>query len=223
MEQNPSPQKRIPFYTPQEEVANIITHGLGAVLSMIGLPLLIWLALDHGDIWRIISFSIYGCSLVAMYCISTLYHAMKQPERKHTFRILDHSAIYFLIAGSYTPFALVSLRNPLGISILTTVWILAVIGIIFKFYFVGRYSVIGTVGYILMGWLSVFAIKPLFDVIGMAGMMWLFAGGAIYSIGVIFFAWQKLPYNHAVWHLFVVGGSVCHFLAIVLHVLPTTT
>jgi hemolysin III len=210
------------FYTVGEEIANSITHGIGAILSVAGLTLLVVLAALHGDVWRIVSFSIYGSSLVILYLASTLYHSIQHPKVKRVFRIFDHSAIYLLIAGSYTPFALVSMRGPLGWTILGVVWGLSVMGIVFKTFFIGRFEKIATAAYVLMGWLCVVTFQQLFAAIGSGGMMWLVLGGVAYTGGVIFYAWQKLPYNHAIWHLFVLGGSICHFFAILFHVLPTT-
>ena len=208
------------FYTIGEEIANSITHGLGAVLSIAGLILLVVSALTYGDGWRIVSVTIYGSSLVLLYVCSTLYHSVQRPKVKRILRLLDHAAIYLLIAGSYTPFALVTVRGPLGWTILGIVWSLAVLGILFKVWFIGRFEVMATIGYILMSWICLVAFKQLLAGLGMGGMIWLIVGGAAYMIGVIFYAWQKLPYNHAIWHLFVLGGSACHFYAVFFYVLP---
>ena len=208
------------FYTIGEEIANSITHGIGAVLSIAGLILLVILASLYGDIWRIVSVTIYGTCLVLLYLCSTLYHSIQRPKVKRVLRILDHAAIYLLIAGSYTPFALVTMRGPLGWTILGIVWVLALLGILFKIWFIGRFEVMATIGYILMSWICLVAFKQLIAGLGLDGMRWLMFGGAAYMIGVIFYAWQKLPYNHAIWHLFVLGGSTCHFFAVLLHVLP---
>ena len=208
------------FYTIGEEIANSITHGIGAILSIAGLILLVILASLYGDIWRIVSVTIYGTCLVLLYLCSTLYHSIQRPKVKRVLRILDHAAIYLLIAGSYTPFALVTMRGPLGWTILGIVWVLALLGILFKIWFIGRFEVMATIGYILMSWICLVAFKQLIAGLGLDGMLWLMFGGAAYMIGVIFYAWQKLPYNHAIWHLFVLGGSTCHFFAVLLHVLP---
>ena len=208
------------FYTVGEEIANSITHGIGAVLSIAGLTLLVVLASIYGDVWRIVSVSIYGSCLVILYLCSTLYHSIQIPRVKKVLRLFDHAAIYLLIAGSYTPFALVTMRGPLGWTIFGIVWGLAVLGILFKVWFIGRFEVLATIGYVLMSWICVIALKQMFALLGAGGMTWLFLGGAAYMIGVIFYAWQKLPYNHAIWHLFVLSGSVCHFFAILFHVLP---
>ena len=207
-------------YTLGEEIANGVTHGIGALLSVAGLTVLVVLASIYGDVWRIVSFSLYGGSLVLLYLASTLYHTFQAPEAKRIFRIMDHSAIYLLIAGTYTPITLVTMRGPLGWTVFGGVWALAIIGIIFKTFFIGRYEKVATAAYVLMGWLCIIAIKEMFIAIPLNGMIWLLAGGGFYTFGVIFYVWHKLPYNHAIWHLFVLAGSICHFFAILLHVLP---
>lgn len=207
-------------YTVGEEIANSVTHGIGAGLSIAGLTLLVVLAAIYGDVWRVVSFSIYGSSLVLLYLASTLYHSIQHPKVKQVLRIFDHSAIYLLIAGTYTPFTLVSMRGPLGWTIFGVVWGLALLGIAFKTVFIGRFEKLATAAYILMGWLVVVAFKEMLVTIPPGGVAWLMAGGIVYTLGVLFYAWQKLPYNHAIWHLFVLGGSICHFFAILFHVLP---
>ncbi|MEM7114068.1 MAG: hemolysin III family protein [Chloroflexota bacterium] len=209
-------------YTLGEEIANAVTHGIGVLLSVAGLTLLVVLASIYGDVWRIVSFSIYGGSLVILYLASTLYHTFQQPRAKRIFRIMDHSAIYLLIAGTYTPIALVALRGPWGWSVFGIVWGLALVGIIFKVFFTGRYDKVSTIAYVLMGWLCLVAIREMFAVIPFNGMLWIIAGGCFYTFGVVFYVWHKLPYNHAIWHLFVLAGSICHFFAILLHILPVT-
>lgn len=207
-------------YTLVEEIANGITHGIGAMLSVAGLTVLVVLAAIYGDAWRIVSFSIYGTSLVLLYTASTLYHAIQHPDAKRFFRIMDHAAIYLLIAGTYTPITLVNMRGPWGWSIFGFIWALAIIGIIFKTMYTGRYDKISTAAYVLMGWICLIGLKEMLVTIPTGGLVWLVAGGICYTIGVIFYAWQKLPFNHAIWHLFVLGGSICHFFAILFHVLP---
>ncbi|MCB9431527.1 MAG: hemolysin III family protein [Ardenticatenaceae bacterium] len=207
-------------YTLSEEIANGITHGIGAMLSVAGLTVLVVLAAIYGDAWRIVSFSIYGASLVLLYTASTLYHAIQHPDAKRIFRIMDHAAIYLLIAGTYTPITLVNMRGPWGWSIFGFVWALAIIGIIFKTMYTGRYDKISTAAYVLMGWICLIGLKEMLVAIPPGGLVWLVAGGVCYTVGVIFYAWQKLPFNHAIWHLFVLGGSMCHFFAILFHVLP---
>lgn len=207
-------------YTIGEEIANSVTHGIGAGLSVAGLTLLVALAAIYGDVWRVVSFSIYGSSLILLYLASTLYHSIQHPKVKRVLRIFDHSAIYLLIAGTYTPFTLVSMRGPWGWTLFGIVWGLALLGIAFKTVFIGRYEKLATAAYVLMGWLVVAAFKEMLVTIPTGGVIWLVVGGVLYTLGVIFYAWQKLPYNHAIWHLFVLGGSICHFFAILFHVLP---
>ena len=209
-------------YTVGEEIANSVTHGIGAALSVAGLTLLVVLAAIYGDVWRVVSFSIYGSSLVLLYLASTLYHSIQQPKVKRILRILDHSAIYLLIAGTYTPFTLVSMRGLWGWSLFGVVWGLALLGIAFKTVFIGKYEKLATAAYVLMGWMVVIAFKQMLVTVPPGGIVWLVIGGVIYTLGVLFYAWEKLPYNHAIWHLFVLGGSICHFFAILFHVLPVS-
>lgn len=209
-----------PAYSVGEEIANSITHGIGAALSVAALTLLVVLATIYGDAWRVVSFSIYGSSLIILYLASTLYHSIQQPRVKRVLRIFDHAAIYLLIAGTYTPFLLVNMRGAWGWSLLAVVWGLALVGILFKAAFIGRYEVWATAAYVGMGWLVVVALKPMLAAIPVGGIIWLVAGGIVYTLGVIFYAWQRLPYNHAIWHLFVLGGSICHFFAVLFYVLP---
>ena len=206
------------LYTAGEEIANSITHGIGAVLSVAGLTLLVALAALRGDAWDIVSYAIYGGSLVTLYLISTLYHSFRRPRIKQFFRKLDHSAIFVLIAGTYTPY-LLNLRDVWGWTLLAVIWGLALAGIVYKFYLLDRFPVAGTLVYLFMGWLAVPAWRHLATAVPEGGMAWLIAGGVVYTLGVIFYAWQKLPYNHAIWHLFVMGGSACHFVSI-FHLVP---
>lgn len=203
-----------------EEVANSITHGVGLALSVIGLGVLIVLACLYGSALHIASCSVYGATLVILYTASTLYHSFRSPRIKHIFKIIDHCAIYLLIAGTYTPFTLVMLRGGWGWSLFGIIWMLTFVGIIFKLFFVNKFQIISTIIYVLMGWLAIVAIKPMLQMIPTGCILWLVAGGLFYTIGVLFFAWHKIPYNHAIWHVFVVAGSVCHFFAVMLYVLP---
>ena len=202
-------------YSLGEEIANSITHGLGALLSVVGLIALILLAANHGDAWRVISFSIYGVTLIILYLVSTLYHSLPQPRMKRVFRTLDHAAIYLLIAGTYTPFLLVSLRGALGWTLLVIIWGVAVVGVVWKLFFMERLKIVATGAYLLMGWLAIIAVKPLIDNLSTAGIVLVATGGVVYSLGVIFYVWRRLPYNHAIWHLFVLAASIFHFLAVV--------
>lgn len=203
-----------------EEVMNAVTHGIGTLLAVAGLVLLIVLAYLHGDFWHIVSFSIYGTTLVLLYLASTLYHSFTNEKVKRIFKILDHSAIYLLIAGTYTPFTLVPLHGVLGWTIFGLVWGFAVIGIGLKVFFTGRFKILSTMCYLGMGWFIVFAIKPLIDTVPALGMTWLLVGGLFYTLGSVFYLWKGLPYNHAIWHLFVLAGSISHFIAVFFYILP---
>jgi len=206
-----------------EEIANSITHGLGLVLSVAGLVVLVVFAALRGTAWHIVSCAVYGATLVTLYAASTLYHGLRGPRVKRVLKILDHSAIYLLIAGTYTPFTLVTLRGAWGWSLFGVVWGLALLGILWKVWFVDRFAVVSTTVYLLMGWLAVVAAKPLLASLPPAAIAWILAGGLCYTAGVVFFAWKRLPYAHTVWHLFVVAGSVCHFLAVLLYVIPKSS
>ncbi|MBP1995281.1 PAQR family membrane homeostasis protein TrhA [Paenibacillus eucommiae] len=206
-------------YSIREEIANAISHGIGVLLSIAALVLLIIQAAHYGDSWHIVSFSIYGVSLIVLYTCSTLLHSIQQRKAKDIFEILDHAAIYLLIAGSYTPFLLVTLRGTLGWSMFGIVWGLAILGIILKIFYVKRFILASTLCYILMGWLIVFAIKPLYENIPFPGIVWLVTGGLLYTFGSIFYVWRRVPYHHAIWHIFVLAGSFCHFICVILYVI----
>ena len=223
MSQKPENLKERPshrLYTLGEEIAHGITHGIGAGLSVAGLVVLVILAARRGDVYQIVSFSIYGASLVILYLASTLYHSFQRPRVKQVFRIIDHAAIYLLIAGTYTPFLLVGMRGKLGWTLLVIIWGLAALGVGFKVLFIHRFEKLSVLTYILMGWLSVAMMKELWINIPVGGLIWLAAGGAAYTVGVIFYALKKIPYMHAVWHLFVLGGSLCHYFAVLLYLAP---
>jgi hemolysin III len=207
-------------YTRNEELANTITHGIGAILSVIGLFLLVNYAAQHGDAYHITSVTIFGATLILLYGMSTLYHWFEHPDLKRIFRILDHSCIYLLIAGSYTPFTLVTMRGPWGWTMLAVIWTLAIAGVIFKLFYTGHFDLISTGLYIGMGWIAVFSLKPLLESTPIGGLILLVVGGVLYTGGTAFYLWEKLPYNHAVWHGFVMGGSFCHFMAVYYYVLP---
>jgi len=204
-----------------EEIANSVTHGAGLVASIVGLVVLVAAAARRGDAWIITSCAIYASTLVLLYAASTLYHSLAATRARHVFQIIDHSAIYLLIAGSYTPFALVNLRGPWGWSLLVIVWVLAAAGVTAKAVFGPRWPMVSTVLYIAMGWTAVVAIKPMLLHVAPAGIAWLVAGGLAYTGGVVFFALDRMRYNHALWHLFVLGGSVCHFVAVLFYVVPS--
>jgi len=203
----------------REEIANVITHGVGLALSVAALVLLVVFASLKGDAWRIVSFSIFGASLVLLYLASTLYHGASRPRIKLRLNRFDHSAIYVLIAGTYTPFTLVTLRGAWGWTIFGIVWGLAIAGIIYKiFFYKVKFRAVSAVIYLLMGWIIVIAIKPLIQSLSTPGLIWLAIGGLSYSFGVIFYLWKKLPFAHSIFHLFVLGGSISHFFAILLYV-----
>ncbi len=198
-----------------EEIANAITHGAGLVASLIALPVLVWSASRSHDVSRITGAAVFGVTLCLLYTASTLYHAFPPSRLKRVFRVLDHSASYLLIAGTYTPFALGPLRGPWGWSLLVVVWTLAAGGVLLKATVGFRYEKLSTGIYIGMGWLAIVAIKPLLEHVGRTGLMWLVAGGLCYTGGVVFYSTdRRLWYGHAVWHLFVAAGSVCHFFAV---------
>lgn len=206
--------------TLSEEIANSITHGIGAALSVAALSILITLAALYGDAWRIVSFSIYGATLIMLYLASTLYHGFTHPRVKKIFQLLDHSAIFLLIAGTYTPFTLVTLRGAWGWTLFSLIWGIAIAGIILTFLFMDRFKILFVLLYLGMGWLVVIAAKPLVQLVPTGGIIWMGIGGACYTLGVIFYLWKRLPFNHTIWHLFVLGGSVCHFFGILFFVLP---
>jgi len=205
-----------------EELANSITHGVGLALSVVGLIVLVVLSVTRGNAWHIAGCTIFGVTLVLLYSASTFYHAFRAPRLKRILKILDHTAIYLLIAGTYTPFTLVNLRGFWGWTLFSLVWGLSVFGILWKFFHAERFQIISTLIYLAMGWLVLIAIKPVTVALPLSGILWLVAGGVFYTIGVPFFALKRLPYNHAIWHLFVLAGSICHFLAVMFAVLPRT-
>ena len=216
-------ENKLKFYTKGEEIANAVTHGIGALLSIAALVFLVLFSRNYGDSWYVVSYTIYGISLVILYLESTLYHSITNLKIKSLFRIFDHSSIFLLIAGTYTPFTLTVLRGKVGWSIFIIVWTLAVAGIVMKFFFVGRFNVLSTIFYIVMGWMIIFAIKPLMLALPYYGLVLLFAGGILYTLGAVLYLFDKIPYNHAVWHLFVIAGSTCHFFCILLYLFPQTS
>ena len=208
------------LYSVGEEIANALTHGLGALLSVVALTLMIVMSVEHSDFARLISSVIYGSSLVLLYLASTLYHSIRSPRVKRLFQILDHCAIYLLIAGTYTPFMLISLKGTWGYSLLIAIWSLAIFGIIFKAIFHDRFAKVSLFTYLAMGWLCILVGGEMLTKIPIGGLLFLLAGGLAYTFGTIFFVLDRIPYNHAVWHLFVLAGSVFHFFAIYQYVLP---
>jgi hemolysin III len=213
--------KGIKYYSPIEEKINIISHAIGFILSIVALVLLVTHANLHGDVWHIVSFSIFGTSLIILYAASTFYHSAKKSELRNRLKIIDHASIYVLIAGTYTPFTLVTLNGTLGWVIFGISWGLALTGIILKLFFTGKYDLISTIMYVLMGWVIVFAIKPLINNLPLEGLLWLFAGGISYTIGAILYSIKKIKFNHAIFHMFVLIGSFCHFITVFFYVLPS--
>ncbi|AOY76615.1 PAQR family membrane homeostasis protein TrhA [Clostridium formicaceticum] len=204
-------------YTVKEEIFNSITHGIGALLSIAALVILVAFGSIRGDVWRIVSFSIYGFTLFFLYMSSTLYHSIFHEKSKKVLRILDHVSIYLLIAGSYTPIALVSMRGAWGWSIFGVIWSLAIIGIILKILSINKIKYLSTLIYVVMGWLIIIAVKPMLTMAPPGLFLWLLTGGLIYTSGVIFYACKKIPFNHGIWHLFVLGGSIVHYLGILFY------
>lgn len=204
--------------TPAEEWANCLSHGLGAALSLGALVVLVTLAGLGGDPWRIVTVSLYGLALLLMYVASTFFHACSGPTAKRRLRVLDHSAIYTLIAGTYTPFLLVNLRGGWGWSLFGVLWGLAAAGAILKIFFVHRFELLSTAIYLILGWIGVIGFRPVFLSLPTGALAWVIAGGLAYTLGIVFFLWDRLPFNHAIWHLFVLAGSACHFAAILLFV-----
>lgn len=193
------------YKTWKEELWNAITHGIGFIASIPALVVLILAAVQTGSALQITTFTIFGVSVIVLFLMSTLLHSM--PEKyKHFFAILDHSSIYILIAGTYTPFLLITIGGTLGITLLCIIWSLAILGVIFKCFFINRFEKLSLIFYIAMGWLIIFAIKPVYLFLGFNGFALLLAGGLFYTIGAIFYAWRTLPYNHTIWHLFVLAG-----------------
>jgi hemolysin III len=207
-------------YTLAEEIVNAVTHGFGLALASAGLAILVTFAVLRGDVWHIVSTAIFGSMLVVLYAASTLYHSIPHPKAKNVLRVLDHSAIYLLIAGTYTPFTLVNLRGPWGWSLFIVIWSLAVLGVALAPFLKRSKGVVTVILSVLMGWTVVFAFEPLSRTVEPGGIALLVAGGLVYTIGILFYAWKRLPWNHAVWHVFVLGGSVLHFFAVLFYVVP---
>ena len=212
-------KKRIRYYSPSEEKINVTSHAIGLVLSVIALVLLLTCAIRQGDIWHIVSFSIFGVSLCVLYAASTFYHNSKEPELRSKLRVFDHASIYVLIAGTYTPYTIVTLNDLTGWVIFGISWGLAISGIILKLFFTGKYDFISTLMYVFMGWIIIFAIKPLSINLSSDGIFWLIAGGISYTLGAVIYSIKKIKFNHPIFHIFVLIGSGCHFLSIFFYVL----
>ena len=200
------------------EIASALTHGLGAVAALAGGAVLITLAAIHGDGWQLGASIVFGISLLLLYVASTLYHSIQHPVAKGRLKVFDHCAIYVLIAGTYTPFTLIGLRGPWGWGLFAAIWTIALAGVVFKLFHTGRFPRLSTALYVAMGWLVVVAIKPMLASIDAWTLGWLLAGGVFYTLGTYFYHRESIPYAHAIWHLFVIAGSVCHFVAVAAQV-----
>ena len=203
----------------RDEIASALTHGLGAVAALAGGAVLITLTALHGDAWQLGTSIVFGVTLLLLYTASTLYHAIQHPVAKGRLKVFDHCAIYLLIAGTYTPFTLIGLRGPWGWGLFIAIWSLALCGVIFKLFYTGRFKRLSTFIYIAMGWLIIVAIKPMLNSLDAWTLGWLLAGGVFYTLGTYFYHRESIPYSHAIWHLFVIAGSVCHFVAVTAQVL----
>ncbi|MCG8183331.1 PAQR family membrane homeostasis protein TrhA [Tenacibaculum piscium] len=207
-----------PIYSAKEEKLNVLTHGFGLLLAIIAFPFLILKSVVYQDFWQVVSFGIYGFSLLILYTASTFYHASKNATIRRRLNIFDHASIYVLIAGSYTPFCLVILPEKTGWYLFIFVWLFALLGVVLKLFFTGKYDKLSTILYLIMGWQVLFLIKPLMDNLASEGLFFLIAGGVFYTIGAVLYSIKKVPYNHAIFHVFVLLGSFSHFWAIFKYV-----
>jgi len=206
----------------REERASALTHGFGAVAALAGGIVMITLAALRGDGWQLAAAIVFSVSMLLLYVASTLYHAVSHPGAKARLKVFDHCAIYLLIAGTYTPFTLIGLRGEVGRNLFIAIWSLAAAGIVFKLFFTGRFKLVSTLVYVAMGWLVIVAIKPVWAALDAWTLGWLFAGGLSYTLGTVFYHRPSMRYSHAVWHLFVIGGSLCHYIAVMAQVLHST-
>jgi hemolysin III len=206
----------------REERASALTHGFGAVAALAGGIVMITLAALRGDGWQLAAAIVFSVSMLLLYVASTLYHAVSHPGAKARLKVFDHCAIYLLIAGTYTPFTLIGLRGDVGRNLFIAIWSLAAAGIVFKLFFTGRFKLVSTLVYVAMGWLVIVAIKPVWAALDAWTLGWLFAGGLSYTLGTVFYHRPSMRYSHAVWHLFVIGGSLCHYIAVMAQVLHST-
>lgn len=211
---------QLPTYSRAEEIANSITHAVGIVLSIAGLGVLAAFSSLLGNAWHIVSCSIYSATQILLFTASTLYHSIPVARVKGVLRVIDHSAVFLLIAGTYTPFTLVNLRGPWGWTLFGVVWGMAILGIAMQGVLIRQKPWLNAIPYLVMGWAVVAGVGPLLNTLAMGGLVLLLAGGLAYSFGVIFYVWKRLPYNHAIWHLFVLLGSILHFFAVLFYVVP---
>jgi hemolysin III len=212
-------KKNILYYEPLEEKINIVSHIVGLAVSLLALPLLVSRAGVNGSALNMVSAGIFGASLIVLYTASTFYHSATEPGSRARLRIIDHASIYVLIAGTYTPITLITLNGTIGWTIFAISWALAVSGIILKLFFTGKFQLVSTLMYVFMGWIIVFAIKPLIDKLPAEGLFWLVAGGLAYTLGAVLYSIKSLKFNHAIFHVFVLVGSICHFVSIYFYVL----
>lgn len=206
------------MYTKKEEIVNAITHGIGAMLSITALVILILKSVSTGSTFHVVTYTIYGATMILLYLSSTLVHSFPEGKAKDIFEIFDHSAIYLFIAGTYTPFTLIVIDGAMGWTLLSVVWGIAIVGVVFKSFFVKRFILISTVLYVVMGWLIVIAWNPLVTALPQGGLVLLVVGGVLYTIGSIFYVWRGFHYHHAVWHVFVLLGTMAHFFAVLFYV-----
>jgi len=206
-------------YSPLEEMTNIISHAIGLILSVVALLLMLIRASESGNTLHIVSAAIFGISLIALYAASTLYHSAKDPKVRSRLRINDHATIYILIAGTYTPFTLITLNGWVGWTVFGVSWGMAIAGVTLKLFFTGKYNALSTLMYVFMGWIIIFAIKPLVNSLSSEGLFWLIAGGVAYTTGAVIYSIKKIEFNHAIFHLFVLLGSLCHFISVYFYVL----
>ena len=207
-------------YSPLEEKTNIISHAAGFILGIVALVLMVVRASLYGNAWHIVGVSIFGASLICLYTASTIYHSARDPKIRGRLRVVDHATIYVLIAGTYTPFTLVTLNGWVGWVIFGFSWAMALTGITLKLFYTGRFNLLSTLMYVFMGWIIIFAIKPLINSLSADGLWWLMAGGVAYTVGAILYMIKKMPFNHAIFHMFVLLGSFCHFVSVYSFVLP---
>jgi hemolysin III len=215
-----TPEIDTPVYSVSEEIANSVTHGVGLIMAIAGLGVLLAFASRLGNAWHVVSCAVFAATLILQYTFSTLYHSIQLPRAKSVMRLLDHSAIFLLIAGTYTPFMLVNLRGTWGWTLFGVVWSLALFGVLFQVSLLRRWQGISLALYIGMGWVVVIAIKPMFDAVAPGGLLLLLLGGLAYTSGVGFYLWKSLRFNHAIWHGFVLAGSILHFFAVLFYVIP---
>jgi len=203
-----------PKYSKKEEKLNVLTHAFGLIMSIVGLPFLLLKSLQYNGFWQPLSIVIFGVSLIVLYAASTFYHASKDSKLRRKLNIFDHAAIYFLIAGTYSPFTIIILDGSLGWLIFSCTWVFAFVGIVLKFFFTGRYDKLSTAMYILMGWQIILVIKPLMNAFSINGLKFLFAGGVFYTLGALLYSSKKITYNHAIFHVFVLLGSASHYICV---------